>query len=69
MEFEKVLLTKFGFQESEDGLTAWGEVIPMLTLRLDGIPIAMFPPSDDPLMIFFGADAFRLHKDNTKAVL
>jgi hypothetical protein len=42
----------------------------MLTLRLDNIPIAMFPPSEDPLMIFFGADAFRLYKDNsTKAVL
>ena len=42
----------------------------MLSLRLDGIPIAMFPPKDDPLMIFFGADAFRPYKDNiTKAVL
>jgi hypothetical protein len=70
MEFEKTLLTKIGFQESEDGLTAWGEFIPMLTLRLGGIPIAMFPPIDDPLMIFFGADAFRLYKDNsTKVVL
>ncbi len=70
MEFEKTLLVKFGFEESEDGLTAWGEVIPMLTLRLDNIPIAMFPPSYDSLMIYFGADAFRLYKDNnTKAVL
>ena len=42
----------------------------MLTLRLDSIPIAMFPPSKEPLMIFFGADAFRLYKDtDAKAVL
>jgi hypothetical protein len=42
----------------------------MLTLRLDGIPNAMFPPSEEPLMIFFGADVFRIHKDNiTKAGL
>ena len=41
MEFEKTLLVKFGFKESEDDLTAWGEIIPMLTLRLDGIPIAI----------------------------
>ncbi len=42
----------------------------MLTLHLDAIPIAMFPPSEEPLMIFFGADAFRMYKDNNiKAVL
>ena len=42
----------------------------MLTLLPDIIPIAMFPPSEDPLMISFGADAFRLYKDNNqKAVL
>ncbi len=70
MEFEKTLFVKFGVKESEDGLTAWGDVIPMLALRLDGIPINMFPPSQEPLMIFFGADAFRLYKDNsTKSVL
>jgi hypothetical protein len=70
MEFEQSLLVKFGFKESDDGLTAWGEVIPMLTLRLDGIPIAMFPPSEEPLIIFFGADVVRMYKDNsTKTVL
>ena len=70
VEFEKTLLVKFRFHESEVGLTAWGEVIPLLTLRLDGIPIAMFPSINEPLKIFFGADAFRLYKDNsTKAVL
>jgi hypothetical protein len=61
MEFEKTLLVKFGFQDSEDGLTAWGEVIPMLTLRLDGIPISMFLPIEEPFLIFFGTDAFRLY--------
>jgi hypothetical protein len=70
VEFEKTLLVKFEFQESEDGLTAWGEVIPMLTLPLVCIPIVIFPPIDEPLMIFFGADAFRLYKDNnTQPVL
>jgi len=40
MEFEKTLLTKFGFQEAKDDLTAWGDGLPVLTLRLDGIPIS-----------------------------
>jgi hypothetical protein len=31
----------------------------MSTLRLDGILTAMFPPIEEPLMIFFGIDAFR----------
>jgi hypothetical protein len=70
MEFKKTLLVEFGFTESKNGITAWAVVLPMLSLRLDGILIAMFPPSEEPLMIFFGADTFRICKDvNTKAVL
>jgi hypothetical protein len=42
----------------------------MPTLHLDYIPIAMFPPSEEPLMMFLSADAFRICKDNnTKAVM
>jgi hypothetical protein len=70
IEFEKSLLDAFGLKQSDDGLTAWADIIPLMTLRLDAISIECFPPRGVPLKVFFGADSFRMYKGNSvKAVL
>ena len=70
MDFEKQIYLAFGLQETDDGITAWCEVIPLLELRLNAVPAEAFPDKGDLLKIFFGADAFRLYAENsTKAVL
>jgi hypothetical protein len=56
IELEKSLKDAFGFKRSKDGPTAWANIIPLLTLRLDAISIECFPPRGVPLKIFFGAD-------------
>jgi hypothetical protein len=70
IELEKSLLDAFGLKQSEDGLTAWTDIITLMTLRLHAISIECFPPRGVPLKVFFGADSFRLYKGNSvKAVL
>ena len=68
---EKEIFLEFGLSESDDGITAWLEIIPLLELRIGAIPVEYQPTRDGtPLKIFFGADSFRLYTQNSiKATL
>lgn len=66
-KYESELVEAFGLTESEDGLAAWVDVIKVLELRLNAIDEQSIPAR---IKIFFGADAFRLYKQNSvKAVM
>ena len=68
---EKEIFVEFGLSETDDGITSWVEIIPLLELRINAIPVESQPAKDgSPLKIFFGADSFRLFSQKSvKATL
>ena len=70
IKYEKELVDEFGLTESSDGIAAWIDLIKVLEFRLDAIPEEFFPLTTLKIKMFFGADAFRLYKQNSvKAVM
>ncbi len=68
--YENEVLQSFGLEQSSDGITAWCDIIKLLEARLGCFPLDQLPTGPEQwITIFFGADAFRLHKANSlKAV-
>lgn len=70
IDHEKEIFKVFGLKQSQDGVTAWCDIKKMLELRLESFPRHQLPAKDECIQLFFGADAFRMYKQNsTKAVL
>lgn len=71
MKHENEIYKEFGLDQSLDGVVAWCDVKKLLELRLSCFPDEQLAAVGEAgIHLFFGADAFRLHKhNNTKAVL
>ena len=69
--YENAVLQSFGLEQSPNGITAWCDIIKLLEARLGCFPSDQLPTHPEQwITVFFGADAFRLHKANSlKAVL
>ena len=64
-QVHKDICMTYGLQQSDDGLTAWCNVVKVLQARLEAIPAEQLPAAHDSLRVWFGADAFRCYEANS----